>query len=304
MPCGSGAGVVKEPYFVEVAVDVFAFVQPDGGWCVNNAGVVTGAESTVVVDTAATIARADRLHAGVLSRSATDAPPTVVNTHFHGDHTFGNCVFGPSATIIAHEVCREEIAKAGLGLTQLWPDVAWGDITLTLPRTTFAQRMSVHTGAHEVELMHFGPAHTRGDAVAWLPSQKVLFAGDILMKDVTPFCLMGSISGSLAAIERLRELEAETVVPGHGPVCGPEVLDECAAYLRWIQQLAVSGVQSGESPVDVARQVVPPWELLDSERLLPNLIRAYAEVLGTGVDEMAAFQQMLTFHGSLPDCHA
>lgn len=294
---------MTEPYFTEIADEVFAFVQPPGGWCVSNSGVVTGPEATVVVDTAATVARAERLRAGIRQRSAPGAPLTVVNTHFHGDHTFGNCVFGPAATIVAHEVCRTEMAEAGLGLTRLWPDVEWGDVSVVLPGVTFSQRLSLHTGTHDLELLHLGPAHTRGDTVVWLPGRKTLFAGDIVMKDVTPFCLMGSVSGSLDALDRLRELGAEAIVPGHGPVCGPEVLDECAAYLRWVRELAVAGIEAGESALDVARQA-DPWDLLDPERLLPNLVRAYAEILGSEVDEMAAFGQMLAFHGALPDCRA
>ncbi|MEU5344191.1 MULTISPECIES: MBL fold metallo-hydrolase [unclassified Streptomyces] len=297
------------PRFQEVADGVHAFVQPAGGWCLNNAGAIVGGEATVVVDTAATVARARLLRAEVekVSRAATLG---VVNTHQHGDHTFGNCVFAPAATIISHEQARREMAESGLGLQQLWPDVEWGEVALTLPTVTFSERMTLRTGEDDVHLIHVGPAHTRGDTAVWVPRSRVLFCGDLVMNGVTPFCLMGSVSGSLRVLEQLRGLGATTVVPGHGEVGGPEILDACEGYLRWIQRLAAEGLAEARTPREVATTV--EWRewgaLLDRERIVPNLVRAYAEARGgepgEPLDEMDAFGQMLEFHGGLPVCHA
>lgn len=300
---------VDEARTEEIADGVFAYVQPEGGWCVSNSGVVSGSERSVVVDTAATVQRAERLRAEA-ERIAGTRRATVVNTHMHGDHTFGNCVFAPESTFVSHDNARRDMARADLGLTRLWPDVKWGDVRVTLPQITFSDRLRLHTGDTAVELMHLGPAHTTGDIVAWLPEQKVLFCGDIVMNGATPFCLMGSVEGSLRAIRRLKELGPETVVPGHGPVCGPEVLDDCARYLLWVQRLAEDALSQGTGPLEAARSTgLGEWAgLLDSERIVPNLARACAEArggaLGEPLDEMAAFAQMLEFHGGLPACHA
>ncbi|MFI8931163.1 MBL fold metallo-hydrolase [Streptomyces sp. NPDC053474] len=294
-----------EPWFGEIADGVYAFVQPDGGWCLSNAGVLPDADHTVVVDTAATISRAAVLR-GHTERLRGDARLTVVNTHQHGDHTFGNCLFAPDALFLAHATARTDMARSGLGLTRLWPDVGWGPVRLTLPHVTYTDRLTVHRADDEIQLLHPGPAHTLGDTVVWLPRQRVLFTGDIVMNGVTPYCLMGSVAGTLAALRELRALGATTVVPGHGPVCGPEALDTCARYLRWVQRLAEDGISAGLTPVEVARETrLGEWaDLLDTERLVPNLVRAYAEDRGGHVDEMAAFGQMLEFHGGLPACHA
>lgn len=300
---------VDEARTEEIADGVFAYVQPEGGWCVSNSGIVRGGERPVVVDTAATVERAERLRTEV-DRIAGTRLTTVVDTHMHGDHTFGNCVFAPEATFVAHENARRDMARVGLGLTQLWPEVKWGDVRVTLPQITFDDRLTLHTGDTCVELLHLGPAHTTGDIVAWLPERKVLFGGDIIMNGATPFCLMGSVEGTLRAIRRLKALGPVTVVPGHGPVCGPEVLDDCARYLLWVQRVAEDALSQGVSPLEAARSTdLGEWaELLDSERIVPNLVRAYAEArggaLGEPLDEMAAFAQMLEFHGGLPTCHA
>ncbi|WP_019819652.1 MBL fold metallo-hydrolase [Saccharomonospora saliphila] len=294
---------------VPLSSGVYAYVQPDGGWCLNNAGVVVGAHGVVLVDTAASERRARRLRDTVAA--TTDAPVrTVVNTHFHGDHTFGNCVFADRAEIVAHERARVEMQRAGLGMQMLWPEVDWGEITLALPTVTYTESMRLHTAETEVELFHPGPAHTTNDTVVWLPAHSVLFAGDVLMNGATPFCLMGSVTGSLRTIDRLRALKPRTVVPGHGPVGGPEILDANESYLLWLRELAAEGVRAGRTPMETARAAVPHrfGDLLDSERLVANLHRAYAEVLGASegaeLDVEAIFGEMVTFHGGLPPCHA
>jgi cyclase len=292
-----------------VADDVYAYVQPDGGWCLSNAGLVVGERGAVLVDTAATLRRARRLRQEVLA--VTRRPPNVVvNTHHHGDHVFGNQVFAGHATVVAHELARTEILRAGLGLTQIWPDVDWGDIELVPPSLTFRDALRVDLGPSTVELLYVGPAHTTNDVVAWLPERGVLFSGDVVLAGATPFCLMGSIEGSLAAIGRLRALGATTVVPGHGPVAGPEVFDDTEEYLRWIQDLAAAGAEAGRSPLETARaaDLGAFAKLLDSERLVGNLHRAYAELAGgphgEDLDVLGPFQEMAAYHGGLPTCHA
>jgi cyclase len=298
------------PTLTEVADGVYAFVQPDGGWCLNNAGLVVGDEGrSVLVDTAATEARARRLREEVLHRTA--APPrTLVNTHFHGDHTFGNHLF-PEAVVVAHERTRSDMAAAGLHLTSLWPDVCWGDIELALPEITYRDALTLHAGGVRVELLHLGPAaHTTNDTAVWLPEQRVLFTGDLVMSGVTPFCVMGSVSGSLAALDHMRRLDPLVVVPGHGPVGGPEVLDANEAYFHWLRDLARRGVTAGATPLELARATGPgPFaELLDAERLVPNLHRAYAEERGAApgerLDIPALFREMTEYHGALPACRA
>ncbi|MER5886582.1 MBL fold metallo-hydrolase [Streptomyces sp. NPDC001941] len=292
----------------EVADGVFAYVQPDGGWCLNNAGILVGGGASALVDTVATAARARALRAEAL-RLAPGPPRTVVNTHFHGDHTFGNFLF-PEAVVIGHEHAREDAERAGLHMAGLWPDVEWGELTLVTPALTYRTRMTLHLGPLRAELLHVGPAHTTGDTVVHLPERGVVFTGDLVMAGATPFCPMGSVSGSLAALDRLRALGATTVVPGHGPVGGPELYDLNEAYLRRLQDLAREGVAAGLTPLEVARESGPgPFaDLLDAERLVPNLHRAYAEERGAepGVplDVPALFAEMTEHHGGLPACHA
>lgn len=295
---------------IEVAEDIYAYTQPPGGWCLSNAGVIVGPDSALIVDTLATESRAQRLRES-LDGLHPGPGRIVVNTHHHGDHNFGNQVFGPSAIILAHERARTEMAETGLALTTLWPQVEWGEIRLVLPTVTFVDRLTVHVGARRAELIHVGPAHTTNDVVVWLPDQRILFAGDVVLSGVTPFNLMGSVSGALTAIERLRELNPCTVICGHGPVTGPEVFDENASYLTWIQRLACQGIERGITPLRLAQEADLAMfdHLLDPERIVGNLHRAYADLegglAGRPLNVVDVFGEMVAFNGGrLPTCLA
>jgi cyclase len=296
------------PYAQEVAEHVFAYIQPEGGWCLNNAGIIMAGSETVLVDTAATERRARWLRYAIAELCPVP-PSMLINTHFHGDHTFGNFVF-PEARILAHERTRAEMAAAGLHLTGLWPEVRWGSISVTLPTFTYRDRMTIHGATTRIELFHPSAAHSIDDTVVWLPDSSVLFTGDIVMSGVTPFVPMGSVSGSLAAIAELRSLAPATIVTGHGPVAGPSVLDETEDYLRWLQALAKDGLAAGLSPLELAKEtgLGKYADLLDPERLLPNLHRAYAEeqgaVPGQPLDIGRLFAEMIAYHGELPACLA
>ncbi|MFF5707401.1 MBL fold metallo-hydrolase [Streptomyces sp. NPDC012794] len=297
------------PRLQEVAEDVYAYIQPDGGWCLNNAGLITAGGRPALIDTAATESRAQALKDAV-ARVTPHAPGFVINTHPHGDHTFGNRLFANEAVIIAHEATRAEMDLAGLHLTGLWPEVCWGDVGVELPSLTFRAPITLHLGDIRAEVMHLGTAHTKNDSVVWLPEQRVLFTGDIVMSGATPFCLTGSVSGSLAVTEKLRALGPQTIVSGHGPVGGIELLDSTEAYLRYVQDLAAAGISAGLTPLETAREadLGPFAALLDSERLVPNLHRAYAEAAGAEpghhLDIGELFSEMVDFHGGLPACAA
>ncbi|MEU0969647.1 hypothetical protein ABZ357_31155 [Streptomyces sp. NPDC005917] len=121
---------------------------------------------------------------------------------------------------------------------------------------------------------------------------------------------MGSVDGSLRALERLRALGPGTVVAGHGAVGGPEVLDATEAYLRWLRQLARDGMAAGVSTLGAARSadLGEFAQLIDAERLVGNLHRAYAELRGlppgARIDVASSVVEMFEFNGGRPECHA
>jgi cyclase len=294
----------------EVSPGVFAFVQPDGSWGLNNTGFIVGRDAVLAIDSCFTERRTRSLMDAIRHQAGQRPVRTLVNTHHHGDHTFGNYLFLPGATIVGHERCREAVLAEGLGAKGFFPAVEWGAIEVTPPTVTFEDRLDLWADERKVELIFVGPAHTTNDIVAWMPERKVLFAGDVIFNGGAPFALAGSIQGWLEALERLRALGAEVIVPGHGPICGPEVIDDVAAYMRLVLDAARRGMEAGLAPLDVARQLdlgrFSAW--LDGERLAANLHRAYSELRG---EERAAplpgkaVADMIAFNGGqLPRCLA
>jgi cyclase len=131
------------------------------------------------------------------------------------------------------------------------------------------------------------------------------------MSGCTPFVLMGSLAGSREAVRQLRALRPRTVVCGHGPVCGPEVFDTAEAYLRWTSDLAVAAHKAGLSPLEAAKEadLGDFAGLLDAERLVANLHRAYAELdgaePGAHLPSAPVFREMVEFNGGRPlECRA
>jgi cyclase len=298
------------PKIEEVSDGVFAYVQLDGSWGLNNTGFIVGRDGITAIDTCFTERRSRAFRDAI--RSVSGLPVrTLINTHHHGDHTHGNFVFRGEAMIVGHELCRKEVIEAGLGTKALFPGVEWGEIEVTPPTVTFDERMTLFVDDVTVELIFVGPAHTTNDVIVWLPESRVLYTGDVIFNEGTPFALMGSVAGWLAALERLRGLGAERLVPGHGKVCGPKVIDDVRDYLRWLAEVAQKGFAAEASPLDVARDAdlgrFSEW--LDQERLVGNLHRAYSELRGEPRGVALPLPQvvadMVTYNdGQLPRCLA
>ena len=297
---------------VEVSEDVYAYVQPDGSWFLNNTGFLTSPHGVISIDASST-ERRTRAFLDAIAKVTPRPVRTLVNTHHHGDHTFGNCLF-TGATIVAHERCRAEVLAFGPPAnTGIWSDVEWGDLPLAPPFLTYDTGVTLWSGDLRCDVRYVGtPAHTTNDSIIHIPERAVVFAGDLLFNGGTPFLLLGSISGAIEVLQEvLRPLGATTFVPGHGPVCGPEVIDDMVGYLRFVQDLARQASAAGLSPLDAARQAdlgeYAAWT--DAERIVGNLHRAYAELAGgergAPLDVAAALTDMVAYNGGRPlTCHA
>ena len=235
---------------------------------------------------------------------------TLVNTHAHMDHTYGNCLFSDEAVIIGHRNCRDQILREASGqrerVSVMFPAVEWGDVTPVAPSVVFDDTMTLYAGDLELQLIYVSPAHTNTDAVVWIPERRLLIAGDIIFNQGTPFALMGSVAGWRSALERLKQLPIETVIAGHGPVSDASVLDEVDAYLEFVQQSARSAFDAGVDPLEAARDLELGrfGEWTDTERIVGNLHRAYSELRGeewaAEIDMATAFGQMIEFNGGQP----
>jgi cyclase len=295
----------------EVADGIYAYIQPDGSWWINNTAFLVGRTGVVSVDACST-ERRTRAYLDAIASVTSQPVRTLINTHHHGDHTFGNYLFA-GATIVAHENCRAEMLAFGPpGQAPFWTEVDWGDVELAPPFLTYETQVRVYVDDLECEVRHVGsPAHTTNDSIIWVPSRSLLLSGDLLFRGGTPFLLMGSVAGAIEVLEELKRLPATTIVPGHGGVSGPELIDDVLGYLRFVLDAARAGRDAGLSPLEAARELDlgPHADLLDAERIVGNLHRAYAELGGAArgapIDVVAALTDMVTYNGGRPlTCYA
>src|SRR3954452_7026220 len=150
---GHGHDAGGPAYTVEVADGVFAYVQPDGSWWLNNTGFVRGPSDVVAIDATSTERRTRALLAAIAAAAGSPVR-TLVNTHHHGDHTNGNCLFD-DAVVVGHRNCRAGVAPEALGaLEPVFGTVEWGDLQIRPPTVVLDDRLDVFAGDRRIEL-HF-----------------------------------------------------------------------------------------------------------------------------------------------------
>lgn len=294
------------PYIEEVSAGIYAYIQPDGTWFLNNTGWIAGDDGVIVVDSTGTEKRAYAFYQALQGTTALPAK-VLVNTHSHGDHTNGNFVFAPQTAIIAHDLCREEVKAANMqAIAAAFPGGDFGNPAIVPPFVTFADRLTVFAGEIRIELIYAGPAHTTNDVLVWIPERRVLFSGDIVFNGGTPFAVGGSIAGWLEAVDTVRSLEPAVIVPGHGGVCDIKVTETIEAYLRFLQATAQKGVAAGIEPLELAREtdLGEFAELTDAERIVGNLHRAYSELKGNPrgapLNVRGVIGDMVAYNGGQP----
>jgi glyoxylase-like metal-dependent hydrolase (beta-lactamase superfamily II) len=162
------------------------------------------------------------------------------------------------------------------------PPFDFEGIEPALPTEVFEQSLSLKVGDKQVELLKVGPAHTDGDAIAFVPQDRTVFTGDIVFYTNTPVLWSGPASNWIAALDRILSMDVETVVPGHGPLTDKRGVAKTREYLVYIQAEARkrfdAGMPMAEAVQDIALGEFEDWG--GSERIVINLHRLYAEFSG------------------------
>jgi glyoxylase-like metal-dependent hydrolase (beta-lactamase superfamily II) len=284
----------------ELGDGLFAFLQPDGGWGWSNAGlVVSGSgESSLLVDTLFDLRLTSEMLEAMRPLTERDPIRQVLNTHGNGDHCYGNQLVPAEAEIVAAAGAVQDMQEvpaplmAALATAELEDEnldafirhafgrFEFDGIEMRLPTRTFAGSLSLDVGGRRVELLELGPAHTRGDVIAYVPDARTVFTGDILFVGGTPIMWAGPVSNWLAACEHIEQLDVDVIVPGHGPVCGQEGPSQVRRYLEYVRDQAAerhhAGLSAEEAALDI--DLGPFADLGDAERIMVNVETIYAEL--------------------------
>ena len=198
-------------------------------------------------------------------RSMTDKPIRFAfDTHHHGDHAYGNQVYVENGGVpVAHTGVIEEMKRYETGYYDdkpgRWEGAAKdrADLRTTKlkpPSVLFSKDLIFDDGKHRVELMHLGVAHTHGDAVAWLPKERILFTGDVCVNGPYNFVGDGDLGKWVVTLDAVRKLDAKIVCTGHGPRSVASVLDDQQAFFKALRE-QVGALMAEKAPEDAKGQI-------------------------------------------------
>ncbi len=212
----------------------------------------------------------------------------VFDTHHHGDHSYGNAVFGEAgASIIAQANCArllrvngpKEFADAGKGKTGR-KDVA--DSRLKVPNVIFDDKLVLDDGNQRVEFLFIGHAHTAGDGVAYLPRHKILCTGDACVNGAYNFMGHADSASWIRALEKMQQLDVKLVCPGHGALAGKDLLETQKRYFVELRREVTRGIEARQDVDDILKNLDLPWykEWTGVPPAGDNVKHVYAELTG------------------------
>ncbi|HRL98784.1 MAG TPA: MBL fold metallo-hydrolase [Acidovorax sp.] len=187
-----------------------------------NTGIIIGDDAVMVIDTQATPVMAQDVIRRI--REVTDKPiKYVLLSHYHAVRVLGASAYG-AEHIIASQDTRDLIVERGqfdkdseIGrFPRLFQNVESVPPGLTWPTMTFTGRMTLWLGSLEVQILQLGRGHTKGDTVAWLPQEKILFSGDLVEFDATPYAGDAYFQDWPQTLDNIAALQPEKLVPGRG----------------------------------------------------------------------------------------
>ena len=293
--------ITTDSHNLEVVADGVYFATGNGTlYTMSNALIIVRDEDVVVVDSHITPAAGRALLDSIAV--VTDKPvTTLINSHFHYDHANGVPAFG-DIQIIGHEYTRAKLtgdpmneqtfvaslarfdrtladlesrldAAAGDERGEIQTQLefwrahvsAQGEIDPVPPTVSMSDRMTLYRGGREIQIHFFGRAHTGGDVGIYLPAEKILFTGDMLLGGIS-YMGDGFVSDWAQTLENLKQLDFELILPGHGPGFRDfERIDNVQAYYRDLTEAVIDMKTRGLTAAETAARVD---------------LRAHAETLG------------------------
>lgn len=225
-----------------------------------NIGVCVGDDGIVIVDDQYA-PLAPKIRAALKSISGKPIR-FILNTHYHGDHTGGNEVFGSEATILAQENVRKRLAAGSTARGNATPPAP----KAALPIVTFNDRATVHLNGEDIRAVYFPSGHTDGDAIIEFPVAKVVHMGDDFFNGTFPFVDIengGSVRGLIKAVDTMvgRIDDNTKVIPGHGPLSDRKGLAAFGDMLKGTWAAVDAGVKAGKTLDQLkGEKVLGPWE--------------------------------------------
>jgi len=260
-----------------------------------NTGIVIGDNAVMVIDTQATPAMAQDVIRRI--REVTDKPiKYVVLSHYHAVRVLGASGYGQAHSVICSDATRDLIVERGaqdmdseIGrFPRLFRNAETVPPGLTWPTLTFSGKMTLWLGSLEVQLLQLGRGHTKGDTVVWLPAERILFSGDLVEFDATPYAGDAYFSDWPQTLDNVAALQPVKLVPGRGAALENEqqvaaALTDTRSFISDVFASVKAGATAGKDLKTVYRETLEAvrpkygqWVIFD--HCMPfDVSRAYDE---------------------------
>jgi glyoxylase-like metal-dependent hydrolase (beta-lactamase superfamily II) len=247
---------------------------------VPNIGIVAGRDGVLVIDTGMGPRNAETVLAEVRKVSQKRVAYLTI-THFHPEHGMGAQSFPAGTTIIYPAAQKSELIEKGRSIITMFngfsPAIAdlLKPVRITLPSITFESEAEVNLGDLSVRLLHWGPAHTRGDEFVFLPEQGILFGGDVVVNRFFPIMPDADASGVnwISMLERMEKLNPKIVVPGHGEVGDASLIRQMREYLAFVRDRVQEMKSQGSGLEEVEKKLEPDVRTKYKDWDNPNWIK-------------------------------
>ena len=267
---------------IQVLKNIYTIIDGDG--VDSNTTIIITNEGVIVIDTRPTPTEARKVLEKI--RELTDLPIVyTINTHYHGDHTFGNQVFKNSKTIIAHKNVRDRLVKSGqdhLSLFKTFGLPGMDEVKVTPPNVVYEKRMEIWLGEYHLQLLFHGKGHTDGDTIIYLDQLRTVITGDLVFNKKIPYMADAHIDAWIESLKYIELLKNETVIPGHGPIGGRPTVIAMKHYLMDLKTLVLQQLDNNKSLKETQEAVEPilrkkyqDWNKLDW--IKGNIERAWLE---------------------------
>jgi cyclase len=232
------------------------------------------------------------------------------DTHHHGDHAYGNQVMVDNgATPVAHTGVLEEMKRYETGYyggkpgrwedtAKTRPDVAAS--RLNPPSVLFPRELYFDDGEHRVELIHLGIAHTHGDAVAWLPKERILFTGDACVNGPYNFVADGNVEKWIGTLDAAKRLNAQAICPGHGPRGAVSIVEDQQLFFKQLREQVGALVRAKKSAHEIVELIPRISEELKSQAQINRYVsdglaaqvdKVYNEMTGESLPDLSKTAQ-------------
>ena len=267
---------------IKVLKNVYTITSGDG--IDSNTTFIITKEGVIVIDTRPTPAEARKVLAEIRKLTALPIVYTI-NTHYHGDHTFGNQVFKNSKTIIAHKNVRNKLIESGqkhLSLFKTFGLPGIDEVEITPPNIIYEKEMEIWLGEYRLQLLYHGKGHTDGDTIIYIDQLRTVITGDLVFNKKIPYTADSYINDWIDSLKYIELLKNETVIPGHGPIGERTTIISMKHYLMNLKELVLAQLKDKKT-LKETQEIVEPilrkkykdWEDLDW--IKDNIERAWLE---------------------------